>query len=52
MQSGANISIAELQTVVTTVTGDTEPALSTSPEAHVVPASYPRPQVTEPQKAV
>lgn len=52
VQTGANISIAELQTVVTTVTGDTEPALPASPPAPVVPASYSRPQAIKPQRAV
>jgi threonine dehydratase len=51
VQSGANISLAELQTVLATVTGDKERAPSSSPGAPVVPASYSRRQGTEPQRA-
>jgi len=51
VQSGANISLAELQTVLTAGSGDGKMASSTEPGRPLVPASNSRPAGTEPQKA-
>jgi threonine dehydratase len=50
VQSGANISLAELQTVLTTGYGDAEPAPSIEPGLPVASASYSHPPGPEPQK--